>query len=80
MTTQRLTLTEDERRALLMLSYGANGAATALCNGSLALGAVANLLTALVQGDVAGAQFVLKCLATESARDADYAPIEGDDK
>jgi hypothetical protein len=73
MTTNRLTLTEDERRALLMLSYGANGAATAMCNGSIALGAVANLLTALVQGDVAGAQFVLKCLATESTREPENA-------
>jgi len=77
MTTQRLTLTDDERRALLMLSYGANGAATAMCNGSLALGAVANLLTALVQGDVAGAQHVLRCLATEATRDDETPPAIG---
>jgi hypothetical protein len=70
MTTQRLTLTDDERRALLMLSYGANGAATAMCNGSSALGAVSNAITSLVQGDINGALLALRCLAMEAREDA----------
>jgi hypothetical protein len=72
--TTRLTLTEDERRALLMLSYGANGAATAPCPNSVVLGATANALTALVQGDIDGALFVLRCLRDESKRDAEATP------
>lgn len=77
MTTQRLTLTDDERRALLMLSYGANGAATAMCPDSVTLSAVANLLAELVQGDLTGAQFVLRCLATESSREDAATPAIG---
>lgn len=73
-TMTRLTLTEDERRALLMLSYGASGAATAMCGGSLTLAATSNALCALVQGDVEGALLALRCLATEAARDAEETP------
>ena len=79
MTTQRLTLTTDEVRALQMLAFSAGGAATSLYPDSIVLGATANALNALVNGDVAGAQFALRCLATESTRDADYAPIGGDE-
>ena len=79
MTTTRLTLTTDEVRALQMLAFSAGGAATSLYPDSIVIGATANALNALVNGDVAGAQFALRCLATESTRDADYAPIGGDE-
>jgi hypothetical protein len=60
--TNELDLTTDERRALLMLHYGASGAANALCEDSATISAVANMLAALARGDVEGAKWALDAL------------------
>lgn len=60
--TTRMNLTEQERAALLMLHYAANGAATAMCGGSHVLAAVNAALGSLVQGDTDGAVRVMRDL------------------
>ena len=72
MTTKRHQLTDRERAALLMLHYGCNGAATAMCGGSAVLASVNAALSAIVQGDLAHAAEVLRlCDAALSAEDHD---------
>lgn len=60
--SNELNLTADERRALLMLHYGASGAATTLCSDSVVMGAVNNMLAALAREDVHGARHAMKTL------------------